>query len=246
MSESAQSPFDVLATPPLGIAVAVPVGVGRVRRSSVLRWVAAGAISVTAVVAGLVLWQSWRSYWLVRDVFSVVPVATVEELERAEWVSAALAWAWLGGVGVSGVAFVAWLVRARIDAGRICDAPHRLRVRWAVGAWVVPVVNLWWPQVVVADVWRASRPDTPARGASLRGVRGGVLVGVWWGAFVGAHAVDLVAVHVIARGGTSGAFLGLVVANGVSAALTAVAAASVIAVMWRVDRWQVGRVAFRA
>ncbi|MFC7618004.1 DUF4328 domain-containing protein [Actinokineospora soli] len=68
------------------------------------------------------------------------------------------------GLGLSWVAFVVWLWRARVNAGRVCDAPQRLRVRWAVLGWVVPVVNLWWPQMVVGDVHRASRPSTAARG----------------------------------------------------------------------------------
>lgn len=224
-----------------------PMGVVAPRREAVApnrgaRFLASVLILATTAVAGLVVWQSWRSYHLARDVLSALPTVTVAQVEAAEARAAWLSWAWLVGLALSWVAFTAWLWRARVNAARIGAGRHRLRVRWAVLAWVVPVVNLWWPQMVVADVHRASRPGA---GADLSGPRPSALVAVWWGTFLAAHAVDLVSVFLLADEQTERAFLRIVVANAVSAGLVAVSAVAAIALMWRVDRWQRGRPAIR-
>ena len=230
-----------LPTPPMGIAVRGAV----VRPNRLARFVASGFVLVTTAIAGLVVWQSWRSYNLVLDVVAGVPTVTAEQVATAEERATWLAWAWLGGLGLSWVAFVAWLWRARINAGRICDAPHRLRIRWTVLAWLVPVGNLWLPQMAVGDVHRASRPSTPARGGELRGLPGSPLVTAWWSTFLAAHTVDLVAVFLLADESTPEAFRRVFYANAVSAGLIGIAAVAVLVLMRRIDRWQDGRPAIR-
>ncbi|MGQ0839236.1 DUF4328 domain-containing protein [Actinokineospora sp.] len=233
-------------TDPFGMApLRLPDERPVVRPARLARFVASALIMLTTAVAGLALWQSWRSYLLVIDVFSAAPTVTDAELTDADRLSTLLSWAWLGGLALSGMAFLAWLWRARINSARICDAPQRRRIRWALGSWFVPVANLWWPQMVVADVWRASRPDVPARGGDLRDVRASVLVGLWWGTFLAMHAIDQFAIHVLAEDSTVATFRAVMLANAVSGGLALVAAGSVLAVMWRIDRWQTGRVAIR-
>ncbi|MFC5285980.1 DUF4328 domain-containing protein [Actinokineospora guangxiensis] len=245
-----------LPTPPMGVPVGVQGAVqgavavleperAVVRPNRLARYAASALILATSAVAGLVAWQSWRSYHLVRDVLSRFPTVTAEQVAVAEQRAAWLSWAWLGGLALSWVAFAVWLWRARVNAARVCDAGHRLRIRWAVLAWVVPVANLWWPQMVLADVHRASRPSTPERGARLAEVRGSPLVGLWWAAFLAAHAVDLVALHLIAGEQTERVFRDLFVATAASAGLTAVAAVAALVLMRRIDRWQDGRPAIR-
>lgn len=233
-----------LPTPPLGIAVLAPER-GVVRPNRAARFVASGLILATVAVAVLVAWQSWWSFRLVEDVLSGRPTVTAGDVAEAEERATLLAWAWLAGLALAWVAFVVWLWRARVNAGRMCDAPHRLRVRWAVVGWLVPVANLWWPQMVVGDVHRASRPTTPARGADLTRLRGSALVAVWWTALLAAQAVDLVAVFFLARDQTVAGFERVFFANAVSAGLAAVAAVAALALMRRVDRWQTGRPAIR-
>lgn len=234
-----------LPTPPMGVALVASPEVEVVRPNRVARFVAAALMLGTVGVAGLVLWQSWRSYHLVREVLSGSPTVTAAQVVAAEERATWLAWAWLAGLGLSWVAFAVWLWRARVNAGRMCDAPHRHRVRWVVLGWWVPVVNLWWPQMVVGDVHRASRPTTPARGADLTRLRGSVLVAVWWAAFLAAHAVDLVAVFLLADEPTAEAFRRVFLANALSAGLAGVAAVAALTVMRRIDRWQTGRPAIR-
>ncbi|UVS82261.1 DUF4328 domain-containing protein [Actinokineospora sp. UTMC 2448] len=227
-------------TPPMGV-VALPTErpTGSPNRGA--RVVASGSILLTTAVAGLVAWQSWASYRLVRDVYSAAPTVTVEQITAAEQRSVWLSWAWLVGLAVSWLAFAAWLWRARVTAARTCDGAHRHRVRWAVLSWLVPVANLWWPQMVVGDVHRASRPATPARHADLARLKPSLLVTVWWSAFLTAHAVDLVTVFLLADDQTERAFRAIAVATTLSAGLTGAAALAAIVLMGRIDRWQAAR-----
>jgi Domain of unknown function (DUF4328) len=56
--------------------------------------------------------------------------------------------------------------------------PHRRAVGWAVWAWFVPVVNLWFPYQIATDTARASVDDP--RGAS----RTVLLIRLWWAAWI--------------------------------------------------------------
>jgi uncharacterized protein DUF4328 len=80
---------------------------------------------------------------------SMTPIATI-----AGTVGAALA-----VQAAVGLAFLAWLYRARTNSETLSRGRHRYGRGWTVGAWFVPFANLVLPWVVVTDVLRASRPD---------------------------------------------------------------------------------------
>jgi hypothetical protein len=54
--------------------------------------------------------------------------------------------------------------------------------RWAVGAFFVPILNLFRPCQIAQEMWRASAPDLPAdhRHRSWRHAPGSAIVGLWW------------------------------------------------------------------
>jgi hypothetical protein len=53
--------------------------------------------------------------------------------------------------------FIVWFYRARKNAdGR--GWCQRRRAGWAIGAWFVPVIFLWFPYQIMADIWRAGLP----------------------------------------------------------------------------------------
>ncbi|MFC8271967.1 DUF4328 domain-containing protein [Streptomyces sp. NPDC057271] len=76
------------------------------------------------------------------------------------------------------VVFVIWFFRVRKNAGVFAPDGHRGGPGWAIGAWFVPVANLWWPRTVAAGTWRASRRgaygDGVSRDESL------ALLNWWW------------------------------------------------------------------
>ncbi|PPK69456.1 DUF4328 domain-containing protein [Actinokineospora auranticolor] len=226
---------------PVVEAIALPHEPELARPARAARFVASAFILLTAAVGALSAWQAWRSYWLVRDFYSAIPTVTNEQLQTATDRSTWLSYGWMAGVALSGVAFIVWLWRARINAARVCDAPHRLRIRWSVLSWFIPIGNLWLPQMVLGDVWRASRPDTPARGGNLRKVRAGKLIGVWWALFLLTHAVDLAAVNLIKDDSSVQTFERVFFANAASGGLAVLSALAILVVMRRVDRWQADR-----
>ncbi len=76
------------------------------------------------------------------------------------------------GVLAAMVMFVAWFYRARVNAEGH-GWPQRRSPGWAIAAWVVPVVNFWFPFQIMADIWRAGLP------AQARASRA-ILPGIWW------------------------------------------------------------------
>ncbi|ANS68861.1 hypothetical protein SLINC_6637 [Streptomyces lincolnensis] len=79
------------------------------------------------------------------------------------------------------VLFVVWFFRMRRNAGLL--GPDRLRngPGWAIGAWFVPLGNLWMPYRVAVDMWGASS-QLPADGEPYR--MPVWPVNLWWALFV--------------------------------------------------------------
>jgi hypothetical protein len=72
--------------------------------------------------------------------------------------------------------FLVWFYRARKDAnGR--GQRQRWSPGWAIGAWFVPIVYLWFPYQIMADIWRANL-------SAERRNRPAVLPGFWWGCWL--------------------------------------------------------------
>ncbi|MFF7279634.1 DUF4328 domain-containing protein [Streptomyces griseorubiginosus] len=82
------------------------------------------------------------------------------------------------------VLFLVWLARSRSNAQELSPGAALPSRGWTIGAWFVPVVNLFVPRRLVLDIGRASS-------ASWERQRGTTLVNLWWAAWV-AHAVVLV------------------------------------------------------
>lgn len=108
---------------------------------------------------------------LVTDVFE-----TAADVSGAAALDDVLLWVNAGALVVAAVAFIVWLWRARANA-ELLVGPHgqRLTREWVIGAWICPVVNLWFPYRVVVDVWRASSPNR---------AHGDGLVVWWWMTFL--------------------------------------------------------------
>ena len=64
---------------------------------------------------------------------------------------------------------------------------------WAIGSWVLPILNLFRPKQIMNDIWRASDPALPA--GEVHGWQRAPVPGLlhwWWAAFlVGAGGSDV-------------------------------------------------------
>lgn len=84
----------------------------------------------------------------------------------------------------TGVVFLVWLWQARENTQVLSPTVrHRLAKGWALGGWFCPAVQLWFPMVVVDDVWRASAG--PARPGVAEAPRGRAAIFGWWAAWAG-------------------------------------------------------------
>ncbi|USX53051.1 DUF4328 domain-containing protein [Lentzea sp. HUAS12] len=134
--------------------------------------------------------------------------------------------------------FVLWLHNARVNAERGDPAAeHRLRRDWVWLSWFVPVVNLWFPKVVVDDVWRACDPrlrglpmdERPLPATTTR----------WWAAFVSMWVLDFAHLPSYQDGDPAlGSYLIAAVVTTLCAAVGIVAAVYAIQVVRQISAFQ--------
>lgn len=139
----------------------------------------------------------------------------------------------------AGVVVVVWLWRARLNAEQLCFAPHRRSRGWVIGGWFCPVVNLWFPFMVVDDVRRASDPRMSRHAQTLGWAPRSALIGWWWATWLAGLIVGqlppvgdeegLAAIEAIQTGA---------VFSAVSTSLNAAAAVLLIVIIRRVGQWQ--------
>ena len=86
----------------------------------------------------------------------------------------------------SAVMFLIWLHRAYQNLKPLGGKP-RYSPAWAVGAFLVPVINLFLPFQIFQEMWRASDPETIAASgakpvtAFIEDSSKSLLVVIWWG-----------------------------------------------------------------
>lgn len=79
------------------------------------------------------------------------------------------------------IAFLAWFWRAYRNLPGLGIREPRFRSGWAIGAWFVPILNLFRPKQIANDIWRATAPDALANGwRSYRGESVSGLLHAWW------------------------------------------------------------------
>jgi hypothetical protein len=90
--------------------------------------------------------------------------------------SAVAGWSLLYAVAVlaTGIVFIIWLYRARMNAQALGGRFQRRSPGWAIGGWFCPVVNLWFPYQIVTDVRREA--DGEPKGYPLHRW--------WWGFWI--------------------------------------------------------------
>ncbi|MEV7861168.1 DUF4328 domain-containing protein [Streptomyces hirsutus] len=86
------------------------------------------------------------------------------------------------------VVFVVWFYRVRRNADFFALDFCEMKSGWAIGAWFIPIGNLWLPRKVAGEVWNASTDwDSEARRTSRTPMN------VWWALFVATGLVGRVA-----------------------------------------------------
>ncbi|MFF6886560.1 DUF4328 domain-containing protein [Streptomyces sp. NPDC012421] len=86
----------------------------------------------------------------------------------------------------TGVVFIVWFHRVRQNAGAFAPDSQTRTPGWAIGAWFIPLANLWIPRQIAVEVWRASRQDPYA----ADGARELTVLNAWWTCFVVGVVLD--------------------------------------------------------
>lgn len=79
------------------------------------------------------------------------------------------------------VLFLIWFFSMRRATGPLAPDRFRNGHGWAIGAWLIPLANLWMPYRIAVDMWGASTPlpdDGEPHRTSIWPVN------LWWGLFV--------------------------------------------------------------
>ena len=91
----------------------------------------------------------------------------------------------LGVFVASIVFFLRWFHAAYANLSALGQTTLRFKAGWAIGAWFIPILNLWRPKQIANDIWRGSRPDAPAfHEASWKDEPIPPLLGFWWAAWI--------------------------------------------------------------
>jgi len=105
--------------------------------------------------------------------------------------------------GVIAVAFIAWLHRSRINVRAFGCRRFRYPRIWAIIGFFVPILNLFRPYQVVAEVWRASDPravETPVAWIPMPVSR---CVLAWWVTLLASVFLEILAVGLVTHSGVT-------------------------------------------
>ena len=80
------------------------------------------------------------------------------------------------------VTYLMWLHRASSRVAEAQVGPTRFSPGWAVGWWFIPIMNLFRPYQVIAELWRATGGNVHLRDWTRDGVS--ALLGWWWGIYI--------------------------------------------------------------
>lgn len=131
------------------------------------------ALSVSALVCGASIGFGLAELQVIDRIQAGEPVSDAD-LTAIDDRNIKLSMVAIGAWIFAAIAFIRWLYAASQNIDVVAPAERRYAHGWAIGAWFVPILNLWRPKQIVNDVWRAG-----GRGVEDR--EPGWLLLSWWG-----------------------------------------------------------------
>lgn len=161
----------------------------------------------------------------------------VASLDRADQITVVTAVIGIALLVAAALVFLLWLWRARLNSELLCRAQHVRSRGWVWGAWICPVVNLWFPFQIVRDTWKASHPDAAPEGYNMHLMPFTKVLGWWWVFFLLDSIVDY-SIMVTESGEVSAESLGTIAnAEAFSTLVSAVAAILITRLILQISRW---------
>lgn len=152
--------------------------------------IATQVLLVVQLVAAIgLLFPVFHERDLIRRARSGPGSVTLHEAQRADDTLAAMS----GVVGLlyiaTGIVWIIWFHRARKNVEAWGPIFQRLRPGWAIGGWICPIVNLWFPYMIARDILDDTEraPDDRTAQRHHR-----PLLVVWWLSFVTLFVFDFI------------------------------------------------------
>jgi hypothetical protein len=83
------------------------------------------------------------------------------------------------------ITFLMWFHRAHRNLPSLGNRGLKYSPGWAVGAWFVPILNLFRPYQIMAEIWRGSDPNNVRLDSQYQQyARVSSLVGLWWALWI--------------------------------------------------------------
>jgi hypothetical protein len=89
----------------------------------------------------------------------------------------------VGYLLIGPITFIPWFHRAYSNLPRIGTRKLRYRTGWAIGAWFIPIFNLFRPKQITNDIFRASQPGAFVQ-AAFSNLPVAPLLHWWWAIFL--------------------------------------------------------------
>ncbi len=149
------------------------------------RWATAGIAAVLAVDV-VRIWSDWLEVKLVDKLLAnELDLTLLDDLDANDDRQLAIAIVRVVVYLASAVLFIRWFHAAYSNITSVGVAAHRFGRGWAIGAWFVPILNLWRPKQIANDIWRAGALDLPTANVnSLAAQPVAALVTVWWAVWI--------------------------------------------------------------
>ncbi|WP_031477681.1 DUF4328 domain-containing protein [Streptomyces bicolor] len=196
-----------------------PVGMG---------WVAVAGLGAVIATDLFAVWADVVMYDVVGDLTSGALLDG--RADRADRLYAIAGTVQTVALLTTAVLFLCWFHRVRVNAEVFDPYGHSKKRGWAIGGWIVPIVNLWFPRRITLDIWDASSPWGAPRSHGL--------VNTWWTFWVISLLSGRAASTAYRRAETAQEIQGAVGQMMFSDVVDIVAAAFAIAVVLRLTRMQ--------
>src|SRR5262249_47302737 len=138
------------------------------------------ALGLTIAVDLVAIWSDLREVRLLDRIIDG-DLPSPDELDASDTRQGIVGSLQLAVLIVTAVLFIRWFSRAYKNLRALGAYGLRYSAGWAIGAWFVPILNIWRPKQIANDIWRASDPSAPPeQGVSWRTRAVPPLLTFWW------------------------------------------------------------------
>ena len=132
------------------------------------------------------------------------------------------------------IAFLRWIRRASENLAPLGVGGQRFSPGWAVGAWFVPIVWLFRPYQVMAEIWRGSRPEIdPENPDAWTDFPASRLLGFWWAGWLLSSWIGTLVIRSLWSGDSSVDDLIMAGQANIAADLISLAALALVIILLR-------------